>query len=282
MPDFAETHRSFVNTWECDENQHMNVQFYAKRFEEARRVFEVVAAGDTSAAPVRDRHIRYHAELHAGATTVTRSAVISDGARAGSVVHLLHHAETGRLSATALESAGAGFSADFRVAESEVGAALPRSVEAEPLRPLSARHLVSHGGLATNFSIAAANDCDAEGRLTARAIVGRFSDGAPHGWKASGVDVNWLLENGLGRVAVEMKITRHGECRPGDALALYTMPAASSGKTVTLHHELVRLSDGLPLATGKVVALILDLSTRRPTALPEAVVAKLQGQVRPD
>ena len=25
---FVETHRGFVNTWDCDENAHMNVQFY--------------------------------------------------------------------------------------------------------------------------------------------------------------------------------------------------------------------------------------------------------------
>ena len=40
MTGFVESHRSFVNTWECDDNAHMNVQFYFKRFDEAVAVAE--------------------------------------------------------------------------------------------------------------------------------------------------------------------------------------------------------------------------------------------------
>jgi acyl-CoA thioester hydrolase len=280
LPNVLETHRSFVNTWECDENQHMNVQFYAKRFEEARRVFDLLATGKGAGAPVRDRHIRFHAELHAGATTVTRSAVIAGGAFAGRVVHMLYHSETGVLSATALEPAGDGVGGAHAIEEDAARQALPRSVEAAPLTAFPAEKLVDLGGLAANFSVALPSDCDPEGRLTERALVGRFSDSAPHAWKASGVDVNWLLARNLGRVAVEMKITRHADTRPGDVLALYSAPVACSGKTVTLHHELVRLETGEPVASGRVVALILDLTTRRPTELPAPVVAHLQKAAR--
>lgn len=33
---------SFVNRWECDENDHLNVQFYFSRFEEADRQFRLM------------------------------------------------------------------------------------------------------------------------------------------------------------------------------------------------------------------------------------------------
>lgn len=276
LPNALETHRSFVNTWECDENQHMNVQFYSRRFEEARRVFGLLTTGRDASTPVRDRHIRYHAELHAGATTVTRSAVIADGAFAGGIVHMLHHSETGVLSATALEQADIATGGQHAIGQDAARQALPRGIGAEPLTALPVGKLVELGGLAANFSVIGPCDCDAAGRLTERALVGRFSNGAPHAWKASGVDVNWLLSRNLGRVAVEMKITRHADAKPGDVLALYSAPVACSGKTVTLHHELVKLATGEPVASGKVVALILDLTTRRPTELPASVVAHLQ------
>ena len=36
-----ETQRAFVNTWECDENDHLNVQFYWKRFGDAAQVLQL-------------------------------------------------------------------------------------------------------------------------------------------------------------------------------------------------------------------------------------------------
>ena len=38
----VETLFSFVNRWECDENDHLNVQFYFSRFDEADRQFRLV------------------------------------------------------------------------------------------------------------------------------------------------------------------------------------------------------------------------------------------------
>ena len=49
---------------------------------------------------------------------------------------------------------------------------------------------------------------------------------------------------------------------------LYSLPSRSGGKTLYLRHELVRLGDEEPLVTGEVVAVLLDLATRRTVAMP--------------
>ncbi|QDZ00687.1 acyl-ACP thioesterase [Nitratireductor mangrovi] len=270
----VESHRSFINTWECDENAHLNVQFYLKRFDEAARVFAFQQAGrPLDDALPRVRHVRYHAELFAGATTRTVSGTIADGPYQRHVVHRLFNLESGKLAATALDTPLPGFRG-CAVNAADVERALPRGVEPAPATPMTAEEVLSAGGLCTSRSIALPGECDAAGALTEQFYVGRFTDAAPHVWEQGGVGIAWLTQNGLGRVALEMKITHHQPARAGDGLMLYSLPSAFSGKTFHLRHEMKRMADGAPLVTGEIIAVILDLKTRKTVPLPETAGAR--------
>src|SRR5690606_14463926 len=173
LQELLETHRSFVNTWESDENAHMNVQFYLKRFDEAARFFDLLSGGGVHDRPLpRDRHVRYHAELTAGSTTLVRSAVIADGPFEGRVVHFLENSETGALSATALDSTSRP---DFkhRIPAEKAAPALPRSAPAEPLTPVAPEKILASGGLVTNRSVVSPADCGATGHMSEQAHVAR-------------------------------------------------------------------------------------------------------------
>lgn len=280
MSGLIETHRSFVNSWESDENAHLNVQFYAKRFDASARFFDMLSAGGGHDGPLpRDRHVRYHAELHAGSTTLTRSAAIAGGAFDGCVVHFLENAETGVLCATALDVAS-GLDHRCRIGEAEAERALPRSAPAAPLVPIAPDDIRAMGGLVTNRSILEAGECGPDGAANEQAHVSRISDAAPHTWNRAGVSVEWLKENGLGRVAVEMKITHHMPAKTGDPLTVHSAPHASGTRTVGLRHEIVRESDGAAIASSEVIALILDLTTRKATALPDEISERLARTAR--
>lgn len=261
----VETHRSFVNTWECDENAHLNVQFYVKRFEEAARFF-AAACGKSQAAVVRSRHIRYHAELHGGAITRIRSATIADGRFAGHVVHLMESVTSGKLAASALDGPFDGVSA-FRIHEHEVAAALPRGITEPPPAPLAGRDVLAAGGLVSSRSVVLPAECGADGAFLQYCHVGRLSDGAAQTWEHAGIGIAWLRRHNYGRVALEMRITRHAEARAGDLLAVYSNHAPLEGRTIRLRHEIIRVGDERAIATGEVVAVILDLTTRKTVAL---------------
>ena len=96
MKQAIETARSFVNSWQCDENVHMNVQFYWKCFGDAGQIFHQLCGSK----PQRwiDRHVRYHDELGMGSNIIIRSAALA-GRR--QIVHLMDNGDTGQLSATA-------------------------------------------------------------------------------------------------------------------------------------------------------------------------------------
>lgn len=262
-----ETHRSFVNTWECDENAHMNVQFYLRRFDEAARIFAAGHGGRLDAPLPRTRHVRFHAELPAAATTRIVSALVADGPHAGHAVHLLENMEAGVLAATALD-APQGLDAPG-VPSTAVERALPRGFAAAPARPRGRQELVAAGGLVSGYSIVQPTECDAGGFLLEQFHVARFTDAAPHVWENGGVGIAWLRRMNYGRVALEMKITHHEAARAGDGLVLASLPSAVSAKAFSLRHELSRLSDGAPVVTGEVIAVVMDLATRRTVPLPE-------------
>lgn len=268
MSGFVETHRSYVNTWECDDNDHLNVQFYFKRFDEAARLFVAGMGGNVADPLPRTRHVRFHSELHAGGITTMRSAIISGGRHDGYAVHLLENLETGRIAATALD-APSGLAPSGNVVEADkVAMALPRGVGLAPAVPLPPDAVIDRGGIVSNRTIVQPGQCDAAGELLSQNYVARLSDAAAHVWEASGVGIARLRELGYGRVALEMKLTHQAPPRAGEAVLIHSFAWPTGAKTMMLHHEMTRLSDGTPLATAEVVAVIVDLKTRRSVEIP--------------
>ncbi len=267
-----ETHRSFVDTWECDENAHMNVQFYLKRFDEAARFLRFMDGdGDMAAALPRIRHVRFHAELDAARSAVIESGVIGNGPFEGWAVHMMRESASGKLSATAIDSPDGGTGGRARADEKAVAEALPRSLNAEPLVPVDGDTVLRQGGLVSHRCIVRPSECDTNGEMLQQFYIARFTSGAPHAWDHAGIGTRWLFENGFGRVAVEMKIDHHAPARAGDPVLLYTRLEIQGEKLLRLHHELVRAGDGAALASAEVIALVLDLKTRKSVALPEQI-----------
>lgn len=100
-----ETLLSFVNTWECDENDHLNVQFYFSKFEEADRQFRMLTGfSEALVGARRVRHVRYHAELVAASLITVKSYVAFDGPHMLSVVHEMIEGSTGEICATAIDA----------------------------------------------------------------------------------------------------------------------------------------------------------------------------------
>ena len=270
MTEFVETHRSFVNTWECDDNAHMNVQFYFKRFDESARFLAGTVGGDMAGALPRTRHVRYHAELHAGGIARPRSAIVADGRFAGYAVHVLDDIENGRIAATALDAPTGFLLSGPRVGEHDIPLALPRGLEPEPAEPMSPEEVLALGGFISSRTIVQPMQCDVAGELLAQNFVARLSDAAAHVWEMTGVGIARLRELGYGRVALEMKLTHHRPAKAGDALLIHSRSVATGGKALQLHHEITRYLDGAPVATGQVMAVILDLRTRKSVAMPTA------------
>jgi acyl-CoA thioester hydrolase len=266
-PELTETQRGAVNAWECDSNRHWNVQFYCRQFDLAAR-FLALAGGAGLAGPLPPtRHLRFHAELLAGDIFRVSSARIVDGARAGSIVHYMQHAGSGRVIATALDGPAQFFDCNA-VSESAVPEALPRSIDGRHEDPIPLAQMLETGGQVCGRCWVTTGQCTAAGELTQQQLVGMFGDAAGHVWERAGAGVVWLRENGLGRAAVEMKVDHYAAARAGDALVLYSRVGPIRGKSIQLQHQLSRVPGYEPVARGEVTALLIDLQTRRSVAMP--------------
>ncbi len=279
-----ETLNSFVNTWECDENDHLNVQFYFAKIDEADRQFRFLTGlSDAVVGTRRVRHVRYHGELFAAALITVRSSVAFDGPHVLSVVHEMVDASSGRLAATVLD----GYAPQPRTADAlrkrfaDVEApmqelAAPRSFDAAAAATTAAADaLLEAGAISVNRATVMPRDCTAEGRAEDRFLLGCFTDGAPHLWERTAMTRAWLEKNDYGRVAMEMKLSYGTVLKAGTPVHVVSGFTGVTRKTFSFRHHLFDSAAGRLAAVMDVSALVLDLEARKAVPLPDAARADI-------
>ncbi|MEW5424729.1 thioesterase family protein [Amorphus sp. 3PC139-8] len=277
-----ETLVSFVNSWECDENAHLNVQFYFSRFEIAAAHFAAMAGLDPALAPVA-RHVRYHAELVEGDILRMESGIVTDGPLAPGIVHSLIDISTGRVSATAWHRYPATATPELAARAEAANAAIapepariaPRGVTGDIPAPQDRAALFEKGAVITSRGIIQPADVDADGVALDRTIVGHFSDGASALWEAIGLTKTKINERGWGRVAVEMRLVRHERLAVGDLVEQVSGIVTASERTLWMRHCLFETRSGRPLAIGDSISIAMDLAARKAVRFPGDVIAAI-------
>ncbi len=283
-----ETLRSFVNTWECDENDHLNVQFYFAKFEEADRQFRFMTGfSEAQAGPRRVRHVRYQGEMFVGSLVEITSHAAFDGPYMLNIVHVMRDRSTGRITATALDGYAPSDRAikDIRkrldnvIVEMPADAA-PRSFEAAPatLDVKEADLRAANAQLITRATVLP-RDCVLDGNADDRFILACLTDGAPHLWESAGMTRPWLDKHDYGRVALEMKLTRGMPIKAGTVLHVLSGITGVSEKTFTFRHHVFESASQRLVAVMDVTAIIMDLEARKAVKLPEEARGELRALI---
>ncbi|WP_417766791.1 acyl-CoA thioesterase [Stappia sp.] len=279
MPAF-ETLFSFVNCWECDENDHLNVQFYLARFEEADRQFRLMTGlSDAVAGARRARHIRYHAELYAGDTLMATSHIAFDGPYMLTVVHELRRTVDGVLAATATDgyAPSDGMARELRRRFQEASApmpdkAQPRSLSSAPeATGVTTRQVEAAGATVVHRATVLPRNTGPDGRADDAFALSCFTEGAPHVWNRTPMTDAWLTKRGLGRVAVEMKLVWASPLKQGEPVLTLSGLTGASRTTFTFRHYLYEARTHRLAAICDVVALTMHLETRKAVPLQEEI-----------
>lgn len=271
-----ETYRSFVNTWECDENSHWNVQFYFRAFQQAREVFLAETATKPNSTAPELFHVRYLRELPAAQSIRISSGVIGNGVFAGWLIHLMENSETGELCATCLDRFDGDCVSVATLDQSEIGQAMPRGLTQRLRGTVESVALLAEGrAIVSHKSVVRPMEVDHDGDLLFHAIVSRFTDCASHVWSHAGLTTHWLEQNNCGRVAVETKITRLARAPVGSALRIVSRVTDHADKSFVIIHQLENLVTGTPVAYGEVRCVIMDLTERKVIALP-AIMSRFE------
>ncbi len=268
-----ETHLSFANTWECDENGHVNVQFFLKRFDEAFEVFSAKSELVENPKPsLTSRHVRFHNEVHVADSLKIESGIIANGEFAGQLGHRLFNTNSGKLCTTALDSIKGEFGDTSIFDKEHLSEVIPRGLPADRIDPIDADPLIQkRKAMVTSHSVISPNDLDKDGAFLTNRIISMFSDGAPHIWERAGVSTNWLNENNFGRVAVEIKLCPIDIPELGAALQLISRISEIDGRTFRIDHQIEEIASKRVIACGSVRCLVMSLETRRAVSLPDTM-----------
>jgi acyl-CoA thioester hydrolase len=106
MADFVVTYRGAVYPWQCDHMDHINVMWYAGKFDQAS--WQLLSlpgltrsrfAKEGKGAVALEQRTEYRRELHAGDLITIRSTVLEVNAKTLRITHEMTNDETGELAA---------------------------------------------------------------------------------------------------------------------------------------------------------------------------------------
>jgi acyl-CoA thioester hydrolase len=294
MTDLPITARGFVNTWQCDENAHLNVQFFTGWADEASPHLHALLGLDTAAQPrvrVVEDHIRYHREMLAADSVELGSAPVTVAPRTLVAYHEMRNAYNGEVAATICRTTGYasedGIAADWpqnfqtaaELCRVELPAnARPRTVGTRGRPPdLTFDQAEQAGAIEIVRGVVHVADCDASGRMTPRAHFGRFSDGAGNFWQSIGFDRAGMRDRNQGTVVVEMRCTYHNPPRAGDRIVVRSGLLGATERILHIVHFLFDAGAGRLAATAEGVGVLFDLEARRIVTLDAQEQSRLEA-----
>ncbi|MCE9521011.1 MAG: thioesterase family protein [Alphaproteobacteria bacterium] len=296
-----EVARSSVQTWECDQMGHMNVQFYIAKADEgmaalgaALRLSPRAQQSDHAMLIPREQHIRFHRELRPGAPYAISGGVI--GAQSEGLI--LYE----EMQNTVAQNVAATFVTRAEWCDVAFRGGLPLPVEAIAKAPDFTIDLPSHGAprgldmalprrtptlkeaealnLLTTFrGCVLPEHCDRAGYMTTRNYMARVSDAIPNLIaQTSGQDRS---TGRIGGAALEYRFVYRTYAREGDLLILKSGLKSVSSKTYVWCHWLLDAETGECFATSEAVAVAMDLTERKAIEIPPELRARLESLVVP-
>lgn len=299
-------YRGSVNAWECDENRHMNVRFYAARAMESLAFVAAAldmphafgAQASSTLLPV-DMHVRFLREAHEGAPLTMRGGVVSlddavmtvfeellhaDGRPAATFTMRLAHVEPKQLRPFAWPARVRARAEALRCAIPAHGA--PRSIDTAlaPTSPTLA-HAEALGAEVVGRFMVTPDHCDPFGRMRMELFLGRVSDAIPNllaGWREDAAK-DAAAADGVAKTAggavLEYRLAPRRWPRAGDLLEVRSGVVEVAEKTNRLVHWLFDPVTGQCWCTAEAVAVTFDLITRKTIAIPEARRRALEAKI---
>lgn len=302
MASMIEVARSSVQTWECDQMGHMNVQFYVAKADDGLSALAATlglsprARGSDRATLVpREQHIRFHRELRPGAPYVVEAGVLLAKSEGLIVYEEMKNIATGAVAATfvtrtewadtALRGGGLPLPIGAVAKAAPVMIELPqygqpRGLELTPARPAPSLSDAEQLGLITTLrSTVLREHCDAHGYMLPRHYMGRVSDAIPNLIaQTRGEDRS---TSSTGGAALEYRFVYRMPAREGDLLILKSGLRSVSSKTYIWCHWLFDAESGECFATAEAVAIAMDLTTRKAIDIPSDMRTQLERLIIP-
>jgi len=296
----VEIWRGGVNTWDCDEMGHMNVRFYVARAMEGLAGLAAELGLPHAFSPyanativVREQHIRFLREAHAGAALHMLGGVIEITDTEARLLQLLVHTATGQLAATfqttvahvtPREGEAFPWSGVTRQRAEALKVEVPelaraRSLDLSPVEATASLARADELGLKRiGLGALSPTDCDVYGRMRAEQFIGRVSDGigafiGP--FRDTVVAHAEVKPARVGGAVLEYRIVQLAWPRAGDRVELRSGLVSCDSRAMRVVHWMLDPTTGQAWGTSEAVAVTFDLDARKVAAISPAAQAEL-------
>lgn len=269
LPGMTPCYWGSVNQWECDENDHLNVRYYAHKVNQALQVYVSRLAGSSpESVPGRitSQHIRFIRESRA-ATPLRVDCGLTGGPGDGlEILSVMHDNVTGEAVAafqSHLDVEGAAAADTVTTPDF----ARPRGIDpADLIAPPAGFDAARAAGFRiVGRGVIAAEECDGDGQLLPHVYVGRVSDGMPNLWAFLNppAERSARASGAQGGAALEQRLTVLAPLTSGSVFTQLSGVRALGNKTQHMVHLLHDDTHGRVAASMEAVGVAMDLATRR-------------------
>lgn len=296
----VEIWRGGVNTWDCDEMGHMNVRHYVVRAQEGLIGMAAELGLPHAFSPhanatllVKEQHIRFLREAHAGAPLYMLGGVIEMGETEARILQLLIHPASGELAATFQTTVVHATPRDGqpfpwpKIARERAEAlrvdvperAQARSIDLSSFAPTASLARADALGLSRiGLGGLLPSDCDVFGRMRTEQFIGRVSDGIGtfiHPFRDLVVEHAEHKPQRMGGAVLEYRIVHLAWPRAGDRVEIRSGLLGTDARTMRVVHWMLDPATGEPWGTSEAVAITFDLDARKVVPVTDGARAAL-------
>ncbi len=263
-----------VNRWECDENDHLNVRFYAHKMNQALQVFllqeNLIPDAEPEAAlqRIRVQHIRFLREARIATPLRIDCGIARSGDAELDILQLMVDNVTDTPVAafvTTVDTSGWQTQGKAEVPVPVEAAARGLDPASSHSAPSSRKEATAQSFQIVGGGIIGPEECDAAGFLLPHNYIGRISDGMPNLWAFLNGDVDsQARQSGAqGGAALEYRLHIHAPLRHGSIFSHLSGIRSLGNKTQNMAHAVIDETAGRCAATAEAVGVAMDLATRR-------------------
>jgi acyl-CoA thioesterase FadM len=266
MEGWMETWRGIVAPWECDITEHFTIAYYFDRLADAASLAGASLGLDAKSLPAACRFdVRFARELRAGASFHILSAplVLADGAL--------------RLGHQYVDSADGEVTTWVQETREIAGALLPPAISRRlvpwpgPAVDPRPEPNTTEGFVPTARDRVKPADLGPDGNFALAAFVHRFTTGSVQALAAIGATAGYLHTERRGFSTFELTLQVSALPRLGSPLLVETGIMHLGNSSIRFMHRMCDPADGSEFARLGQFGVQLDLDTRRPAPLPQAL-----------
>jgi acyl-CoA thioester hydrolase len=272
-----------VNRWECDENDHLNVRFFAHKMQQTLQ-YGLIESGIATGANINElcrnvscQHMRHQAEARIAVPITGLFGVLEANDQHLRIMTELRNTATESVLCTYVIVIKGDFSRIDLDKTELPDYAMPRGIDAHDfyLADRTADELKTMGCAVIGRGVIQPEECDADGFLQMFMYLGRNSDSMPNLFaRFEGEERG----NGVvGGAVLEYRLNRFGHLRRGSRYELISGIKSLSGKLQTFVHILFDVDTGQLITGSEALAISMDLVARKSIPIPEDRRARMQN-----